>query len=54
MDARMNRKGFVAMTGAASLAAFLAACGGSSSVHSYELGVSQSPASGGSSPRVSM
>jgi spermidine/putrescine-binding protein len=31
MDARMNRKGFVAMTGAASLAAFLAACGGSSS-----------------------
>ena len=31
MDARMNRKGFVAMTGAAGLAAFLAACGGSSS-----------------------
>lgn len=31
MDAHMNRKGFVAMTGAASLAAFLAACGGSSS-----------------------
>jgi len=30
MDARMNRKGFVAMTGAASLAAFLAACGGGS------------------------
>jgi spermidine/putrescine-binding protein len=29
MDARMNRQGFVAMTGAASLAAFLAACGGS-------------------------
>ena len=31
MDARMNRRGFVAMTGAASLTAFLAACGGSSS-----------------------
>ena len=30
MDARMNRKGFVAMTGAASLTAFLAACGGGS------------------------
>ena len=30
MDARMNRKGFVAMTGAASLGALLAACGGSS------------------------
>ena len=30
MDARMNRKGFVAMTGAVSLAAFLAACGGGS------------------------
>ena len=31
MDARMNRRGFVALTGATSLAAFLAACGGSSS-----------------------
>jgi spermidine/putrescine transport system substrate-binding protein len=31
MDARMNRKGFVALTGATGLAAFLAACGGSSS-----------------------
>lgn len=31
MDARMNRKGFVALTGATTLAAFLAACGGSSS-----------------------
>ena len=31
MDARMNRNGFVALTGATTLAAFLAACGGSSS-----------------------
>ena len=31
MDARMNRQGFIALTGATTLAAFLAACGGSSS-----------------------
>ena len=31
MNDKMTRKGFVALTGATSLAAFLAACGGSSS-----------------------
>ena len=42
MDARMNRRGFVAMTGAGSLAAFLAACGGGAD------GGSGSPAAGSS------
>jgi hypothetical protein len=31
LNSTMSRKGFVAMTGAAGLAAFLAACGGSDS-----------------------
>ncbi len=47
MDARMNRKGFVALTGATSLAAFLAACGGSSST-----GSSAPANSGGSSAKA--
>ena len=45
MDARMNRRGFVAMTGAAGLAAFLAACGGSSGTSGSD--GSADPAAGG-------
>ncbi len=46
MDARMNRKGFVAMTGAASLGALFAACGGSSGGSSSAAGGSSTAAKG--------